>query len=390
MPFRVFRVFRVFFFENFFMQRTTFLRASIALAAATLMGTASAAPEPILIGVPAPMTGPNTQYGDELKAGVLTAIETLNAAGGLNGRPYQPVLIDDACEPKQAVPAANRVINSGAKFAVAHVCSGVTVPAAKIYEEEGIVAITPGATAPQVTDNLKGSYFFRTIGRDDQQGPFAASFIAARLNAQTIVVLHDKQTYGAGVAQHVKASLEKLGANIALYDGINAGDSDYSAVITKLKTIKPDVVFFGGYPPEMGLLLRQAKEQGLQTQFMGAEGAFNQSLVEIAGPALDGMLFTYPADFSARAENQAIVQAFEKAQRPANGAYQMPAYAAVQVLHESMKAVGPDPKKVAEYMHSNRFNTVIGPVAFDRKGDLKNFDFVVFKLDKSGQRKLVR
>jgi branched-chain amino acid transport system substrate-binding protein len=385
-----FRVFRVFFFENFFMQRTTFLRASIALAAATLMGTASAAPEPILIGVPAPMTGPNTQYGDELKAGVLTAIETLNAAGGLNGRPYQPVLIDDACEPKQAVPAANRVINSGAKFAVAHVCSGVTVPAAKIYEEEGIVAITPGATAPQVTDNLKGRHFFRTIGRDDQQGPFAASFIAARLNAQTIVVLHDKQTYGAGVAQHVKASLEKLGANIALYDGINAGDSDYSAVITKLKTIKPDVVFFGGYPPEMGLLLRQAKEQGLQTQFMGAEGAFNQSLVEIAGPALEGMLFTYPADFSARAENQAIVQAFEKAQRPANGAYQMPAYAAVQVLHESMKAVGTDPKKVAEYMHSNRFDTVIGPVAFDRKGDLKNFDFVVFKLDKSGQRKLVR
>ena len=372
------------------MQRTTFLRASIALAAATLIGTASAAPEPILIGVPAPMTGPNTQYGDELKAGVLTAIETLNAAGGLNGRPYQPVLIDDACEPKQAVPAANRVINSGAKFAVAHVCSGVTVPAAKIYEEEGIVAITPGATAPQVTDNLKGRHFFRTIGRDDQQGSFAASFIAARLNAQTIVVLHDKQTYGAGVAQHVKASLEKLGANIALYDGINAGDSDYSAVITKLKTIKPDVVFFGGYPPEMGLLLRQAKEQGLQTQFMGAEGAFNQSLVEIAGPALDGMLFTYPADFSARAENQAIVQAFEKAQRPANGAYQMPAYAAVQVLHESMKAVGTDPKKVAEYMHSNRFDTVIGPVAFDRKGDLKNFDFVVFKLDKSGQRKLVR
>ena len=135
--------FRVFFFENFFMQRTTFLRASIALAAATLMGTASAAPEPILIGVPAPMTGPNTQYGDELKAGVLTAIETLNAAGGLNGRPYQPVLIDDACEPKQAVPAANRVINSGAKFAVAHVCSGVTVPAAKIYEEERALLPSP-------------------------------------------------------------------------------------------------------------------------------------------------------------------------------------------------------------------------------------------------------
>ena len=375
------------------MQRKTFTRLSTAWAAAALMGSAAIsahAAEPILIGVPIPMTGPNTQYGDEVKAGLLTAVETMNAAGGMNGREYKPVFIDDACEPKQAVPAANRVLNSGAKFAIAHVCSGVTVPASKIYEEEGIVAITPGATAPQVTDGLKGHHFFRTIGRDDQQGPFAAKFIVDKLKPKAVAVLHDKQTYGAGVAQHVKNTLDSLKAPVVMYDGINAGDSDYSAVITKLKTIKPDVVFFGGYPPEMGLLLRQAKEQGLQTQFMGAEGAFNQSLVEIAGPALDGMLFTYPADFSARAENQAIVQAFEKAQRPANGAYQMPAYAAVQVLHESMKAVGTDPKKVAEYMHSNRFNTVIGPVAFDRKGDLKNFDFVVFKLDKNGQRKLVR
>lgn len=372
------------------MQRTTFLRASIALAAASLMGAASAAPDPILIGVPAPMTGPNTQYGDELKAGVLTAIETLNAAGGMNGRPYEAVLIDDACEPKQAVQAANRVLNSGAKFAVAHVCSGVTVPAARIYEDEGIVAITPGATAPQVTDNLRGHHFFRTIGRDDQQGPFAASFITARLNPKTVVVLHDKQTYGAGVAQHVKASLEKLGTPVALYDGINAGDSDYSAVITRLKTLKPDVVFFGGYPPEMGLLLRQAREQGLQTRFMGAEGAFNQSLVEIAGPALEGMMFTYPADFSQRPENEAVVQAFEKAKRPANGAYQMPAYAAMQVLHKSLQAVGPDPKKVADYMHASRFDTVIGAVAFDTKGDLKNFEFVVFELSKDGSRRLVR
>ncbi len=374
------------------MHRTTFLRASLALAAAATFCSAPAwaAPEPILIGVPAPMTGPNTQYGDQLKAGVLTAIETLNAAGGLDGRLYEPVLIDDACEPKQAVQAANRVLNAGAKFAVAHVCSGVTVPAARIYEDEGIVAITPGATAPKVTDDLKGHHFFRTIGRDDQQGPFAASFIVTRLKPKTIVVLHDKQTYGAGVAQQVKLGLEKLGAEPALYDGINAGDSDYSAVITKLKTIKPDVVFFGGYPPEMGLLLRQAKEQGLQTQFMGAEGAFNQSLLEIAGPAVDGMMFTYPADFSQRPSNQAVVNAFAQAKRPANGAYQMPAYAAMQVLHQTLQAVGPDPRKAADYMHSHSFDTVIGPVAFDKKGDLKNFEFVVFQLDKDGKRSQAR
>lgn len=375
------------------MQRIAFVRASIALAVATILGGVSlqaTAADPILIGVPAPMTGPNTQYGDELKAGVLTAIEMLNASGGMQGRPYEPVLIDDACEPKQAVQAANRVLNSGARFAIAHVCSGVTVPASRIYEDEGIVTITPGATAPQITDNLKGHYFFRTIGRDDQQGPFAASFITTRLKPKSVVVLHDKQTYGAGVAQQVKTWLEKLGTPIALYDGINAGDSDYSAVITKLKTIKPDVVFFGGYHPEMGLLLRQAREQGLQTRFMAAEGAYNRGLYEIAGAAVEGMMFTYPADFSKRPGNERIVQAFQQANRPADGAYQMPAYAAMQVLHQSMLAVGPNPKKVADYMHSNSFDTVLGPISFDRKGDLKNFEFVVFELAKDGSRTQVR
>ncbi|WP_042412915.1 high-affinity branched-chain amino acid ABC transporter substrate-binding protein [Comamonas aquatica] len=375
------------------MQRKTFIRLSTSWAAAALLGTASLgahAADPILIGVPIPMTGPNTQYGDEVQAGLLTAVEALNAAGGMNGRMYKPVLIDDACEPKQAVPAANRVLNSGAKFAITHVCSGVTIPASKIYEEEGIVAITPGATAPQVTDGLKGHYFFRTIGRDDQQGPFAAKFIANKIKPKAVAVLHDKQTYGAGVAQHVKNTLDSLKVPVVMYDGLNAGDSDYSAVITKLKSAKVDAVFFGGYHPEMGLLLRQAKEQGLQTRWIGPEGVFNQGLIEIAGPAVEGMMFTFPADFSERPENQGIVEAFKKAKRSANGAYQMPTYAALQVLHTSLQAVGPDPKKVADYMHANTFDTAIGKVAFDAKGDLKDFEFVVFELQKDGSRKAIK
>jgi len=386
MPFRVFRVLRVFFFENFFMQRTTFLRASIALAAATLMGTASAAPEPILIGVPAPMTGPNTQYGDELKAGVLTAIETLNAAGGLNGRPYQPVLIDDACEPKQAVPAANRVINSGAKFAVAHVCSGVTVPAAKIYEEEGIVAITPGATAPQVTDNLKGSYFFRTIGRDDQQGPAAAKFIINKAKPKKVAVLHDKQSYGQGIAASVRDELKKANVEVALFEGINAGDSDYSAVITKLKSAGADFVYYGGYHPEMGLLLRQAAEQGLKVRMMGPEGVGNPEINAIAGNAVEGMLVTLPADPASKPENAALVKAFKDKGRDASGAFQMGAYTATQVLAQSIKAVGDDAEKVADYLHKTAFNMPTGNVAWDAKGDLKAFDFPVYSWHKDGSK----
>jgi len=360
-------------------------RLSLALGALALAGSVQAqSGGEIKIGIPQPMTGPNTQYGDQIQAGALTAIEAINAAGGINGKKLTPILIDDGCEPKQAVPAANRVVNEGAKFAVAHACSGVAVPAVNVYEAEGIVTITPGATSPLVTDTIKPHYVFRTIGRDDQQGPFAANYIADRLKPARVAVLHDKQTYGSGVANQVRDTLQARGVNIVTYEGINAGDSDYSAVITKLKSANVDFVYFGGYHPELGLLLRQAREQGFGAQFMGPEGTANQDMVAIAGPAVEGLLVTLPADFTKMPGNEAIVKAFRDAKRDPDGAFQMPAYAAVQILAASIRAVGEDADKVADYMHANSFDTGIGRVEFDAKGDLKDFEFAVFQWDKNG------
>jgi len=356
-----------------------------AFGALLLMGAAQAA-DTIKIGIPQPMTGPNTQYGTQIQAGALTAIETINAQGGVKGKKLEPILIDDGCEPKQAVPAANRVVNSGAKFAVAHACSGVTVPAVNVYEQEGIVAITPGATSPLVTDTIKPHFFFRTIGRDDQQGPFAARYIANTLKPKKVAVLHDKQTYGSGVATQVKETLEKNQVNVVMFEGINVGDSDYSAVITKLKSAGVDLVYFGGYHPELGLLLRQSREQGLDVQFMGPEGTANQDLVAIAGPAIEGLLVTLPSDFTKLPGNEGIVKAFHDAKRDPDGAFQMPAYAAVQILAKSIGAVGEDPTKVADYMHKTAFDTAIGKVEYDAKGDLKDFEFAVFKWDKNGKK----
>jgi len=360
-------------------------RLALALGAVALAGAAYAqSGGEIKIGIPQPMTGPNTQYGDQIQAGALTAIEAINAAGGVNGKKLTPILIDDGCEPKQAVPAANRVVNEGAKFAVAHACSGVAVPAVNVYEAEGIVTITPGATSPLVTDTIKPHYVFRTIGRDDQQGPFAANYIADKLKPARVAVLHDKQTYGSGVANQVRDTLAARGVNIVTYEGINAGDSDYSAVITKLKSANVDFVYFGGYHPELGLLLRQAREQGFGAQFMGPEGTANQDMVAIAGPAVEGLLVTLPADFTKMPGNEGIVKAFRDAKRDPDGAFQMPAYAAVQILAASIAAVGEDADKVADYMHANSFNTGIGRVEFDAKGDLKDFEFAVFKWDRNG------
>lgn len=363
----------------------TFLKRVVPLAlAAGMMAASAASADTIIIGIPQPMTGPATQYGDQIQAGALTAIDAFNAAGGVNGKQLEPLLVDDGCEPKQAVPAANRVVNAGAKFAVAHACSGTTVPAVNVYEQEGIVAITPGATSPLVTDTIKPHYFFRTIGRDDQQGPFAADYVANVLKPSTVAILHDKQTYGSGVASQVRDSLADTDVELVLFEGINVGDSDYSAVITKLKSVNPDLIYFGGYHAELGLLLRQAREQDLQTQFMGPEGVANDDLVAIAGPAVEGLLVTLPADFTKLEGNETILEHFKTYNRSPNGAFNMPAYAAVQILVESINAVGEDPDKVADYMHSNTFDTAIGKVEYDEKGDLKQFEFAVFQWDAQG------
>ena len=209
--------------------------------------------------------------------------------------------------------------------------------------------------------------------------------IAKTLKPQKVAVLHDKQTYGSGVPQ-VKDTLTKEGVNVALFEGINVGDSDYSAIITKLKSAGVDLVYFGGYHPELGLLLRQSREQGLKVQFMGPEGTANQDLVAIAGPAIEGLLVTLPADFTKLPGNESIVKAFKDAKRDPDGAFQMPAYAAVQILADSITAVGEDPAKVADYMHKTTFNTGIGKVEYDAKGDLKNFEFAVYKWDKNGKK----
>ena len=361
--------------------------AAAIFAACMFSGSAQAAT--IKIGIPQPMTGPATQYGDQIQAGALTAIDAINAAGGVKGKQLEAILIDDACDPKQAVPAANRVVNSGAKFAVAHACSGTTVPAVNVYEQEGIVAITPGATAPAVTDTIKPHYFFRTIGRDDQQGPFAANYIADVLKPKTVAILHDKQTYGSGVATQVRAALKDKDMNIVMDEGINVGDSDYSAVITKLRSLNPDLVYFGGYHAELGLLLRQAREQGLNNQFMGPEGVANNDLYAIAGPAVEGLLVTLPTDFTKMPSNAKVMEHFETYKRNPNGAFTFPAYAAVQIISDSINAAGEDASKVADYMHANTFDTAIGQVEYDAKGDLKHFEFAVFKWKPDGTFDLI-
>ncbi|CAB3871444.1 MULTISPECIES: branched-chain amino acid ABC transporter substrate-binding protein [Achromobacter] len=366
--------------------RLTPVIAALGVAAG-LTFAAGAHAQTIKIGVVGPTTGAVTQYGDMVREGVDTAIERINASGGVNGKKLEAVVIDDGCEPKQGPVAANRVVNSKIGFVVGHVCSGATIAAADIYNNEGVVMVTPSATAPAVTDGKNYEFIFRTIGRDDQQGPAAAKFVLEKIKPKKAAVLHDKQSYGQGIATAVKNDLEKGGVPVAIFEGVNAGDSDYSAVITKLKAQGVDFVYYGGYHPEMGLLLRQAAEQGVKAKWMGPEGAGNPDINAIAGDAVEGMLLTLPADFTQNAANADIVKAFEAKKRNAGGAFQMTAYTATQVIADGIKGAGSeDPTKVAKYLHANSFDTPIGKVSWNKQGDLNNFEFDVFTWHKDGSK----
>jgi branched-chain amino acid transport system substrate-binding protein len=322
-----------------------------------------------------------------VREGVNTAVEQINAAGGVEGKPLELLMIDDACEPKQASVAANRVVNEKIHFVIGGFCSGAAIAAAPIYEDERIVMVSPSATAPAITDGNHYHFIFRTIGRDDQQGPAAAHYIIDQIKPKRIAILHDKQSYGQGIATSVNQALKQAKLSVVVFEGINAGDSDYSAMITKLKSMNVDFVYYGGYHPEMGLLLRQAKEQDFKPVFMGPEGVGNPDINAIAGDSVEGMLLTLPADASRNPANAAIVEAFKAKKRNPTGAFQLASYTAIQVIADAIKgAQSTDPIQVAAYMHTHSFNTPIGQVSWNAQGDLSHSLFEVYAWHKNGSK----
>jgi branched-chain amino acid transport system substrate-binding protein len=354
------------------------LSAAVGAVILSLGGLAHAA-ETIKIAVAGPITGPVAQYGDMQMSGAQMAVAQINAKGGVNGKKLEAVLMDDVCEPKQAVAVANQIVNQKIKYVVGHLCSGSTQPASKLYEEEGILMITPAATNPAITQQ-KYKMVFRTIGTDDQQGPTAGEYIAKTIKPKKLAILHDKQQYGEGIAKEVDKTVKAAGVKPVLFEGINKGQTDFSALITKMKKEGVDFVYYGGYHPELGLLLRQSKEQGFDATYMGPEGVGNKDISAIAGPASEGLLVTLPADFSTNPENADLVKAFKDKNQDPTGPFVMPSYAAVQIITDAITgAKTEDAVKLAEYIRKNSFDTPIGKVAFRENGDLKEFEFVIFE-----------
>lgn len=364
---------------------TSIKKIVTAIGATTALMTSGYAAAEIKIGIAGPMTGPVAQYGDMQFSGARMAIKQINANGGVMGEELVAVEYDDVCDPKQAVTVANNMVNEGVRFVVGHLCSSSTQPASDIYEDEGILMITPASTSPEITERGY-ELLFRTIGLDSMQGPVAGNYIAS-LNPERVAVIHDKQQYGEGIASAVRDTLTDAGIEVAMFEGITAGSKDFSSLVTKLKQADVDYVYYGGYHPELGLILRQADQAGLDATFMGPEGVGNKDINSIAGDAAEGLLVTLPPSFDEKAENQELVQAFEDKGEDPSGPFVLTSYTAVQLVAEGIEAAGSqDPFDVAEALRAGTFQTPIGTVEYNKAGDMESFEFVVYEWHSDGSK----
>jgi branched-chain amino acid transport system substrate-binding protein len=359
------------------MQRRILLAAAAAGLGLTL-GLAAPASAQMRIAVVGPMTGEYAAFGQQMKEGAEQVVADLNKAGGVLGKQLQLEVGDDACDPKQAVSVANQMASKQVKLVAGHYCSGSSIPASKVYTEEGVLQISPASTNPAYTD--KGSWnTFRVCGRDDQQGEVAGKYLAKEYKDQKIAILNDNSAYGKGLADETKKSLNAAGVTEAMYAAYTPGERDYSALVSRLKQAGISVIYVGGYHTEAGLIIRQAKEQGMKATLVGGDALVTNEFWQIAGDAGNGTLMTFPADPRKRPTAAAVVKEFQAKNIDPEG-YVLYTYAAIQAWADAAKkANSTDPKKVAETLKSaGPWQTVLGPISFDKKGDVTQSDYVFY------------
>ncbi len=362
-------------------------RVLSSVAVAAMFALAGSASAQIKIGVAGPITGPNAAFGAQLKNGAEQAAADINAKGGINGQKIELVFGDDVSDPKQGVSVANKMVGDGVKFVMGHFNSGVTIPASEIYAENGVLMITPSATNPKVTDRNLWNVF-RTCGRDDQQGEVAGKYLATALKGKKVAIVHDKTTYGKGLADETQKAANKEGVKEVLYEGVNIGEKDFSALVSKIKQSGAEVVYWGGLHTEGGLIVRQMRDQGVTATMMSGDGLVSDEFASIGGPAVEGTLMTFPPDPRKRPEAAAVVKAFE-AKKFNPEAYTLYTYAAVEILAAAAaEAKSLDPKKIAETLKNGKtWPTVIGGLTFDKKGDITRPDYVMYTWKKGADGK---
>jgi branched-chain amino acid transport system substrate-binding protein len=349
-----------------------FLRRMAGILLLLAAGTTSTQAE-IRIGIAAPLTGHFAWAGEETRAGAEAAIQHFNDSGGVLGEMLAPILVDDFCDPEQAVAAARKLVVDRVQFVIGHQCSGAAIPASEIYEEAGIIFVSPKATNPRLT--ARGlQYTFRTCGRDDLQGTIIGDRIAKTWPRGKIAIVHDGQTYGEGVAKEVRRRLDERGIMPIVLGQVAPGQMDFSSLAHSIETLAISVLFYGGYPAEAGLIVRQTKMRVPELAVIVPDGVAHEDFWLIAGDAAEGTEMTQLTDpthdpAAARVVADLVARGIE----PIGGVVY--AYAAVEAWAQAVKAARTTAAvPVAEVLRSKQLSTVLGQIRFDANGDVSGFE----------------
>ena len=324
----------------------------------------------VLIGVAGPMTGKEAWPGEQMQRGAELAVSDINAAGGVLGQQVQLVIADDFCDPDQAVVAAKKLVGQGVIFVAGHYCSGASLPASEIYEAAGVLMISPASSNPKLT-KLGRANVFRVMGRDDADGIEDGNYLADHWTGDKIAIFHDGTTYGKGLAEGTREQLRKRGVTEAIFEAYVPGKADYSTEIASLQSANIAVLYVGGYHTEIALLVRTARDRGYDVQLVSGSGILaTEEFGLIAGSAAEGTLFTSFPDPRLNPSASAVIERFRAEGFDPEG-YTLLTYAAVQVWAEAVKKAGSlELLPVTTALHGYDYTSVLGPIAFDAKGDV--------------------
>ncbi len=346
------------------------IRQRLPLAIAALLCTATPALAEILLGAATPLSGPNAALGEQLRRGVQMAVEDINATGGLNGEKLRVKFTDDGCDPRKAIDVATGFVSDGVKAVIGHYCSGASIPASKVYQKAGIVQISPASTQPKFTDE-GGWNVVRLVPRDDAQARAAAALVLEKFPGARIAIINDQQPAFARLAATFKAALAEKGVTAALDQSFKAGTKDFTALANQLRVLDVNVVYLPATYVEGGLFAQALRQAGSTAQIISGDSLVTDDYANQAKDAANGTLMSFTYDPRKFPTARALVDRFRAAEQNAEG-FTLYAYAAVQAWVAAAEATGTtDSARIAEWLRGgNRFDTAVGPVSFDAKGDL--------------------
>jgi len=366
------------------MATSTLLKIAGAAVLALATATPALAADTIKLGVAGPHTGDLAPYGLPSKDAAEMLVAEVNAKGGINGKQIELLFVDDQCKPEIATNVATKLVSEGVNVVIGHVCSGATKAAMGIYKGAKVIVISPSATNPPLTKSGDYPNFYRTIAADDDQGKLAASFVTDKLKAKKIAIIHDKGDYGKGFADFSKEAIEKGGkAQVVMYEGIQPGAMDYTAVIQKLRKEGADALIFGGYHPEASKLLALMSKRKINIPFIGPDGIKGDGFLKIAGKDAEGVYATGPMDVSKYPLNVKAHNDYKAKYGKEPGTFFDQGYAATQAALNAIKvAGGTDYDALGKALKSSVIETTVGKIKFDARGDAEGVGFSVYQVRK--------